>query len=227
LARKSVLTRPAQPPRADAVSTPSPGVPPESGAETPEQKADRVAEARRKRRANQTTRNLIGSLAASLGIVLFLVLVVVRPDPVPLAIDYAATAAEAEASLGTTVISPVVPPTWSANRAEFAGSGGVDEWNIGFITADRTFLGLLQGFTDEQGWLRDALRDPGEGERVIIAGVEWQRYDRRGVDGVGLREIALVTSTPDSTVVLYGTASDADLELLATAVAAELPPAVE
>jgi len=202
-------------------------VPPESGAETPEQKADRVAEARRKRRANQTTRNLIGSLAASLGIVLFLVLVVVRPDPVPLAIDYAATAAEAEASLGTTVISPVVPPTWSANRAEFAGSGGVDEWNIGFITADRTFLGLLQGFTDEQGWLRDALRDPGEGERVIIAGVEWQRYDRRGVDGVGLREIALVTSTPDSTVVLYGTASDADLELLATAVAAELPPAVE
>ena len=227
MARKSVLTRPAQPPRADAVSTPSPGVPAESGAETPEQKADRVAEARRKRRANQTTRNLIGSLAASLGIVLFLVLVVVRPDPVPLAIDYAATAAEAEASLGTTVISPVVPPTWSANRAEFAGSGGVDEWNIGFITADRTFLGLLQGFTDEQGWLRDALRDPGEGERVIIAGVEWQRYDRRGVDGVGLREIALVTSTPDSTVVLYGTASDADLELLATAVAAELPPAVE
>lgn len=227
MARKSVLTRPAQPPRADAVSTPSLGVPPESGAETPEQKADRVAEARRKRRANQTTRNLIGSLAASLGIVLFLVLVVVRPDPVPLAIDYAATAAEAEASLGTTVISPVVPPTWSANRAEFAGSGGVDEWNIGFITADRTFLGLLQGFTDEQGWLRDALRDPGEGERVTIAGVEWQRYDRRGVDGVGLREIALVTSTPDSTVVLYGTASDADLELLATAVAAELPPAVE
>ena len=193
------------------------------GAETPEQKADRVAEARRKRRANQTTRNLIGSLVASLAIVLFLVLVVVRPDPAPLAINYLAAAAEAEASLGTPVVAPIVPPSWSANRAELAGSGGIDEWAIGFITADSTFLGLLQGFTDEQSWLQDALRDPGEGERVSIAGVDWQRYDRRGVDGVGLREIALVTTTAESTVVLYGTASDADLELLAAAVAAELP----
>lgn len=195
----------------------------DTGAETPQQKADRVAEARRKRRANQTTRNLVGSLVASLGIVLFLVLVVVRPDPVPLSIDYVAAATEAQASLGTPVLAPVVPPTWSANRAELAGSGGVDEWTIGFITADRTFLGLLQGFTDEGSWLQDALRDPGEGERVTIAGVEWQRYDRRGVDGVGLREIALVTTTAESTVVLYGTANDNDLELLATAVAAELP----
>lgn len=206
------------------MSTPIPSEPnAQTGIETPEHKADRVAQARRTRRANQTTRNLIGSLAASLGIVLFLVLVVVRPDPVPLTIDYVAAAAEAEASLGTSVIAPVVPPTWSANRAELAGSDGVDEWTIGFITANRTFLGLLQGFTDEQSWLRDALRDPGDGEQVTIAGVEWQRYDRRGVDGIGLREIALVTSTADSTLVLYGTASDADLELLATAVAAELP----
>lgn len=199
--------------------------PAEPGAETPQQKADRIAEARRTRRANQTVRNLIGSLIASLAIVLFLVLVVVRPDPAPLTVDYLAAAAEAEASLGTAVIAPIVPPTWSANRAELAGSGGVDEWAVGFITENRTFLGLLQGFTDEQSWLRDALRDPGEGESVRIAGVEWQRYDRRGVEGVGLREIALVTSTADSTVVLYGTASDADLEVLANAVAAELPAA--
>jgi hypothetical protein len=196
-----------------------------SGAETPQEKADRVAESRRKRRANQTVRNLIGSLVASLAIVLFLVLVVVRPEPTPLSIDYIAAASEAQASLGTAVIAPIVPPTWSANRAELAGSDGIDEWAIGFITADKTFLGLLQGFTDEQSWVQNALRDPGDGVTVRIAGVDWQRYDRRGVDGVGLREIALVTSTADSTVVLYGTANDTDLELLATAVAAELPAA--
>lgn len=192
------------------------------GSETPQQKADRVAESRSKRRANQTVRNLVGSLVASLAIVLFLVIVVVRPEPAPLTIDYLTAAAEAEASLGSTVIAPIVPPSWRANRAELAGSGGVDEWAIGFITADNTFLGLLQGFTDEQSWLQDALRDPGDGERVSIAGVEWQRYDRRGDDTVGLREIALVTSTAESTVVLYGTASDADLELLASAVTAEI-----
>lgn len=190
--------------------------------ETPDEKASRVAEARRKRRANQTTKNLVASVVASLAIVLFLVLVAVQVQPTPAPIDHIVSGAEAEASLGTLVVSPVVPPSWSANRAELAGSNGVDEWNIGFITDNNTFLGLLQGFTNEQSWLRDALRDPGDGEAVSIAGVNWQLYDRRGVDGVGLREIALVTSTIDSTVVLYGTASDEDLELLATAVAAEL-----
>ena len=193
------------------------------GAETPQEKAERLAEARRKRRANQTVPNLVGSLIASLAIVLFLVLVVVRPEPTPLSIDYIAAASEAEASLGTAVIAPISPPTWSVNRAELAGSGGIDEWAIGFITANKTFLALLQGFTDEQSWLQDALRDPGAGETVRIAGVDWQRYDRRDVDGVELREIALVTSTADSTVVIYGTANDTDLELLAVAVAAELP----
>lgn len=195
--------------------------------ETPDEKAARVAEARRRRRSNQTAKNLALSIAASLGIVLFLVLVVVRPDPAPLVIDHLAAAAEAEQSLGETVAAPIVPPTWVANRAELAGSGGVDEWTIGFITADETFIGLVQGFDVNPTWLRDTLRDAGEGDEVEIAGLTWQRFDRRGVDGVGLREYALVTETDSSTIVLYGTAVVDDFALLATAVAADLPAAVD
>lgn len=195
--------------------------------ETADEKAARIAEARRRRRSNQTTKNLVLSIAASLGIVLFLVLVVVRPDPAPLVIDHLAAAAEAEQSLGSTVVAPVVPPTWIANRAELAGSGGVDEWTIGFITADETFIGLVQGFETNPTWLRDTLRDAGDGDDVEIAGVTWQRFDRRGVDGAGLREFALVTEAPGSTIVLYGTAADADFALLATAVAADLPADAE
>lgn len=193
--------------------------------ETPDEKTARIAEARRRRRANQTTKNLVLSIAASLAIVLFLVLVVVRPDPAPLTIDHLASAAEAEQSLGTTVVAPIVPPTWFANRAELAGSGGVVEWTIGFITADETFIGLVQGFDANPTWLRDTLNTPGVGEAVVIAGVTWQQYDRRGVDGVGLRQYALVTDTADSTVVLYGTASDDDFALVASAIAADLPDA--
>jgi hypothetical protein len=191
--------------------------------ETPDEKAARVADARRRRRSNQTTKNLVLSIAASLGIVLFLVLVVVRPDPAPLVIDHLAAAAEAEQSLGVTVVAPAVPPSWIANRAELAGSGGVDEWTIGFITADDTFIGVVQGFDANPTWLRNTLRDPGDGEQIEIAGVGWQRFDRRGVDGVGLRQYALVTETDGSTIVLYGTATDDDFALLATAVAADLP----
>ncbi len=195
--------------------------------ETPDEKAARLAEARRRRRSNQTTKNLVLSIAASLGIVLFLVLVVVRPDPAPLLIDHLAAAAEAEQSLGETVAAPIVPPTWVANRAELAGSGGVDEWTIGFITADETFIGFVQGFDANPTWLRDTLRDPGDGDEVDIAGLTWQRFDRRGVDGVGLREYALVTETGSSTIVLYGTAVDDDFALLATAVAADVPAAAD
>ncbi len=191
--------------------------------ETPDEKAARVADARRRRRSNQTTKNLVLSIAASLGIVLLLVLVVVRPDPAPLVIDHLAAAAEAEQSLGVTVVAPAVPPSWIANRAELAGSGGVDEWTIGFITADDTFIGVVQGFDANPTWLRNTLRDAGDGEQIEIAGVSWQRFDRRGVDGVGLRQYALVTETDGSTIVLYGTATDDDFALLATAVAADLP----
>ncbi len=191
--------------------------------ETSDEKAARVAEARRRRRSNQTAKNLVLSITASLGIVLFLVLVVVRPDPAPLVIDHLAAASEAEQSLGETVAAPIVPPTWVANRAELAGSGGVDEWTIGFITADETFIGLVQGFDANPTWLRDTLRDAGDGDAIDLAGLTWQRFDRRGVDGVGLREYALVTETGGSTIVLYGTAVDADFALLARAIAADLP----
>lgn len=192
-------------------------------AETADEKYARIAEARRRRRSNQTTKNLVLSIAASLGIVLFLVLVVVRPDPAPLVIDHLAAAAEAEQSLSTTVAAPIIPPTWVANRAELGGSGGVNEWTIGFITADETFIGLVQGFDANPTWLRNTLRNAGEGDDVTIAGRTWQQFDRRGLDGVGLREYALVTDASDSTIVLYGTASDDDFVLLATAVAADLP----
>lgn len=192
-------------------------------AETPDEKAARVAEYRRRRRANQTTKNLVLSIAASLGIVLFLVLVVVRPAPAPLVIDHLAAAAEAEQSLGTTVVAPVVPPTWFANRAELAGSGGVAEWTIGFITDDDTFIRLVQGFDANPTWLRNTLLTGGEGDTLVIAGVAWQQFDRRGADGIGLREYALVTEAEESTIVLYGTATDDAFALVATAVAADLP----
>lgn len=190
--------------------------------ETPDEKSARVAESRRKRRANQNVRNLVGSLIASLAIVVFLVLVVVRPDPTPETVDYAAVAAEVSASLGTEVVAPVVPPSWSANRAELTGSGGVDEWVVGFITDDDSFIALLQGFDANPTWLAAALRSPGASETVTIADREWERFDRRDDDTAGLREFALVTETEASTVVLYGTATDAAFAVLATAVAAEL-----
>lgn len=195
--------------------------------ETPEEKAARVAANRAKRRANQTVINLIASVGASLLFVAFLVAVVVREAPTPPAVDYQATAAELEAGGQFDIVAPVVPPTWSANRAGLDGSGGVTEWYVGFVTdpvaTEAGFIALVQGFNGNPTWLSDLLRNPrSEGEQVTIGDIDWTLYDRRGAAQLGTREYALVTETDGSTIVLYGTAEESEFELLATAIAAEL-----
>lgn len=192
--------------------------------ETDDERAARIAESRRKRRANQSTTNLVLSIAASLLIVLFLVIVTVREDPSPERVDYRATAEQAAASLGSAVVAPELPEGWYANRAELRGDAELQEWYLGLITADERFIGVLQGFGADPTWLDDALRrPPGGGESIEIGGAAWTLYDRRGADGVGNRQYALVTTTPESTVVLYGTASDDEFAELARAIAADLP----
>lgn len=195
--------------------------------ETPEETAARVAESRRKRRANQSVKNLILSLVASLGIVLFLIIVVVQQSDPPPPVDYQASAADAAAALGTDVQSPIVPPTWTANRADLTTNGGVREWYVGFLTETEGFIALVQGFDTNPTWLDDLLRGASGAEPVEIAGVEWNLYDRRGVDAVGNRQYALVTEAAESTIVLYGTASEDEFALLATAIAADLPAEAE
>ncbi|MEO7348435.1 MAG: DUF4245 domain-containing protein, partial [Terrimesophilobacter sp.] len=65
--------------------------------ETPQEAADRRAEASRVRRQSKTFVNLVIALLASLAVVAVVVLVVVRPDAAPREpIDYAAIAAEAD-----------------------------------------------------------------------------------------------------------------------------------
>lgn len=196
--------------------------------ETDDEKVARMAENRRKRRANQSMKNLVLSIVASLGIVLFLVVVTVREGPAPENIDYRATAEQAGAGLGETVVAPVLPEGWYANRADLGADGGVTQWYVGIITGEQKFIGLLQGFGANPSWLDDVLRQPnGGGTRVEIGGATWTLYDRRGVESVGNRQYVLVTETSKSTVVLYGTASDGEFAQVATAVAAELSAPVD
>src|SRR6478672_4753962 len=154
--------------------------------ETDDERATRIAENRRKRRANQSTTNLMLSIGASLLIVLFLIVVTVREDPTPESVDYRATAQQAENGLGQGVVAPELPEGWYANRADLGGDSQVQEWYVGVITGEDRFIGILQGFDANPSWLDDALRQPnGDGEPVEIGGAEWALYDRREVDDIG------------------------------------------
>jgi hypothetical protein len=187
--------------------------------------APTVAERRAARRANQTTFNLVLALLASLGIVLFLVVVVVRPDVAPRTVDFEQIGVETQRGVDEPLAVPDLPEGWTANRAEFAGtpSDGVARWEIGFLTPEGGYIGLVQGIEANPSWLADQVRSASPGATERIGGLTWQSYDRRDVDDPGNLEYALVTTTGASTIVLGGTASDAEFAELAAAVAGALP----
>lgn len=190
----------------------------------PQEAAPTVEERRAARRANQTTFNLVIALAASLGVVLLLVMVVVRPDMEPRTVDFGQVGAEAQSSVDETLAVPDLPAGWTANRAQLVGapSDGVARWEIGFLTPGEEYIGLVQGIDANSSWLAAEVANERAATTTNIGGLTWLGYDRRNTDNPGNLEYALSTTAGASTIVLGGTATDADFETLAAAVAEAL-----
>jgi len=185
---------------------------------TDTQSADEIAaikaENSRAHRAAQTTRNLIWALVATLIVVLFLFLVVVRPDPVSEdPIDFATVASQSQAD--APLVAPVLPDGWSANRADLTTSGEIQVWYIGLITPTDQFIALNQGIAANPTWVDNLLASAKPTGSTTIDGVEWTVYDHRDGDDPGNLAYALVTEVGESTYVLHGTASDNEFALLA------------
>lgn len=186
--------------------------------------APTAAERRAARRANQTTFNLVLALLASLGIVALLIAVVVRPEGSLPTVDYPQVGADAQGSLDAPLAVPELPADWTANRAELVTdpADGVARWEIGFLTPDGEYIALTQGVDANDSWVADQVRSARASATQNFGGLTWDVYDRRDVPDPGNVEYALVTTSGASTIVLGGTASDAEFAVLATAVAEDL-----
>jgi len=111
----------------------------------PAEIAEAKAEARRLRRQRQTTKNLVGSLFATLAIVVFLVLVVARPsDSFRDTIDYQAVAEELSATASSPLATPKLDETWSANRADIRDDQSGEVWTLGLISSAGDFVKITQ-----------------------------------------------------------------------------------
>lgn len=196
--------------------------------ETPEETAARRAETARAHRSNQTVLNLVAAVVASLGIVLFLVLVVVRPDQAePATVDYAAIASEAQVDAAAPLIVPRLPESWAANAAHLSEVGEVQTWYVGFMTAGDQFIALNQGIDANPTWQAALLRAGEQTGTISIDGITWEVYDRRDAEQPGNLAYALATTAGTTTVVLHGTADDAEFEALATAIAGDIAALAE
>ncbi|MBF4609078.1 DUF4245 domain-containing protein [Curtobacterium sp. VKM Ac-1393] len=190
--------------------------------ETAEETWARKDAARTARRQHQTAFNLVIALIASLGIVLFLVAVVVRPNTtVDRTVDYQQIAADAHVG-DVTLAAPDLPSGFTSNRADFSDktADDVDVWTVGFVTPDKQYLSLQQGVDANGSWVSNQLdQRPSTGTRVI-GDTKWTVYDRRseGSDA-GNHAYSLVSTFGTNTIVLSGTADDASYRTVATAVA--------
>lgn len=192
--------------------------------ETPEETAARKAETSRRHRSNQTTLNLVAALIVCLGVVLITVLVVVRPDPAPREpVDFAAVAAAAQPTLDAALITPELPDGWNSNSARLERTAGVASWYIGFITPEEQFIALRQGIDADDTWLAVQLGSARATGAITVDGVAWDLYDNRNARGdAGNLAYAMTTVHSDSTIVLFGTATDPEFETLAASVSAQL-----
>jgi hypothetical protein len=212
------------------VSTPNGGTKPprivaELGRpETPAETAARKAENSRAHRANQTTRNLVLALLASLGVVLFIVLVVIRPDNTPPHyVDYRAVASNAQGDVTAPLAAPVLPAGWKSNDAELKSDSAHNQtWYVGLITPKQQFIAIEEGVQTDDTWFGSLLGTEQPTGHTTISGIRWTVYDRSGTVSTGNFQYALSATYKTVKYVLHGSAGAGEFSQLATALATQL-----
>lgn len=128
-----------------------------------------------------STKNLVYSLFAVLGMVLVLILLVPRVDSVggpP--VDVSATASEVKAETGWPVVEPVgLPSGWTPTSVRYVRvTDGFMTWHVGYKTPSGTFVAVEQTKDPSRAWIAaQTNRAPREGT-VEIAGRTWEKYVR-------------------------------------------------
>ncbi|SDT09903.1 DUF4245 domain-containing protein [Microterricola viridarii] len=198
--------------------------------ETPEETAARKAENSRKHRAKQTINNLVLSLAATLGLVIVIVLIVPRSDkPIERAVDWSSVAAELQPTVDVTLVDPALPAGWTANSTELStDKAGITSWYIALISPEKQYLGIHQGIDTDASWLAAKLDGNSPVSTAVIDGVSWDVYSNpKPADERGLFHYALVTEAGPSTIVLLGEAGPEVFDSVATELAPDVRAAQE
>lgn len=174
------------------------------------------------KRANASIMGMLLAVFSTVAIVLTIVWL--NPEPKPGAyrqnIDVAQSAQYAADTAGFTPVAPM-PEGWSANYARWnpPGSDGVSYWDVGYVTANNTFIALRQSITANPTWTAEQAQNaPVTGVRTID-GRDWELRDKSKGDR------SLVLANEGNTIVLTGAAVFADFDLLAAGALAQLDAA--
>ncbi|HEY9358253.1 MAG TPA: DUF4245 domain-containing protein [Arthrobacter sp.] len=172
------------------------------------------------KRANASVMGMIIALVVS--IAAFLPIVLMNPFPKSDGfrpdIDVSTVARNATDVAGFTPVAPETGGTFTSNYARWeSGSGsGVPTWEVGFLTPNDSFIGLIQTRQANPTWLlQETGNAPVTGSRNA-GGQEWELRD----SGKGNR--SMVLNYRGTTVILTGPAKLDEFAVLADAVVKSL-----
>lgn len=185
--------------------------------ETPDETAARKAASSKAYRSSQTVRNLVAALVVTLAVVVVIIALVPRGEPVAAKpIDVAAIAADVESSMGSPAIAPEMDEFWRVNAAELQ-SGAPVVWEVTLAPAaqdERGFIKLAQAFDADASWAPQRLNGVAPTDTVRIGGREWDVYQPGSASAEANVTYALGTQAGDDYVLLYGSRSaDSTAEL--------------
>ena len=175
-----------------------------------------MSDAAAQRRAKQTLNNLLLSLAATVGVMVLLVLAVPRDDSNRVQpVDYVAIAEQAAAETSEKLLIPTIPVDWYSNAARYRSSDqdGVANWYVGFVGPNSEFLAMTQALDVNQTWIQLMLESNKPTGKVELAGQSWQIFESvRENNPPKAKDYMMVLEYDKNAVFVYGVAPTEVLE---------------
>lgn len=185
-----------------------------------------MSDAAAKRRARQTIINLILSLAATVGLVIVMVLIVPRNDTNQIQhVDYKKVAAEAAQATHRPVVVPEIEADWWSNSARWTASpkDGTDaSWYVGFVGPKNQYIGITQTYKTNRTWLALQLTGLKDTGKKLLDG-KWSVWvSQEKHTPAKTKDYVLVSSMYEDSFLIYGTASEAEMTRFANGVSAQI-----
>ena len=182
-----------------------------------------MSDAAAKRRARQTVTNLVLALGASVGLVVALVMIVPRDDTSLIKkVDYVSVANDASGSTGRSVIVPAIENDWWCNSARWnanPGDGTSASWYAGFVGPKNEYIGMTQTYDTNVTWLALQLSGLKKTGTLTTLGREWQVWQAKEPHvPAKTKDYLLAGAIAHDTILIYGTASEAQMKTFAAGV---------
>lgn len=141
--------------------------------ETPQETADRKAEASRVYRSSQTFRNLIAALLVTVAVVAIIIFAVPRGEPTARpTIDVEAVAVNVENTMNSPVLVPEIAAGWQVNGAELVDAA-VPVWDVVIAVPQQGFVHIAQAFDADVAWAPQVLSGVAPTDTTTIDGRTW------------------------------------------------------